>query len=546
MKKSSKKNTVAKVAEKDKGVPSAAKATSAVKFTRERHELAVRELTPAPWNPRGEIPTESVADLVASIAAVGVIEPIVVMPSAKHGKYIIIAGHRRVKAAELAGLDKIPADVLVGVDVTTAKHMTFIENLQRRDADPILESNLVAELVADGMTTDEIAAEIGRDRKWVLRRKNLSNLSPSWRKRVAKGENITTDCLEHIAAFPRDIQEKTSNIRRQHCGALRWYDVDGTFSRETQDLSGAKFDTAPCMSCANNSGCSPDLFDWDGAKPAALGKCMCEKCYRKKLAAYIDDLVKKAEADGVAVVRREPSYDVRQSLKRTKECSVLHVWKNYSGEVETMWCSLPRKNKPAAALSSQERERQLAEKREKREHNKAIRALATWCGGGTAGEPCNLAKLIADYFKDPQTGEILPHAPFYVAAAFSGIDSYHLLGSSTDKSKGGIAAIFGNLRIPVGWANVVAAQIIGYLDPGRSQGYYADPNANLILAMFPSIRKEIGEDVAEKIISAAAADKLKSPAIKWSAGVLPKGSAAAESSDVNEDAPDNGEDADEE
>ena len=205
MKKSSKKNTVAKVAEKDKGVPSAAKATSAVKFTRERHELAVRELTPAPWNPRGEIPTESVADLVASIAAVGVIEPIVVMSSAKHGKYIIIAGHRRVKAAELAGLDKIPADVLVGVDVTTAKHMTFIENLQRRDADPILESNLVAELVADGMTTDEIAAEIGRDRKWVLRRKNLSNLSPSWRKRVAKGENITTDCLEHIAAYPVEI-----------------------------------------------------------------------------------------------------------------------------------------------------------------------------------------------------------------------------------------------------------------------------------------------------------------------------------------------------
>ena len=67
-----------------------------------------------------------------------------------------------------------------------------------------------------------------------------------------------------------------------------------------------------------------------------------------------------------------------------------------------------------------------------------------------------------------------------------------------------------------------------------------------ILAMFPSIREAIGEDVAEKIIPAAAADKLKCPAIKWSAGVLPKGSAAAESSDANEDAPDNGEDADEE
>lgn len=537
MKKSTKKNAAP-----------AAKAPPAAKFRRERSELAVRDLTPAPWNPRGEIPTESVADLVASIAAVGVIEPIVVMPSAKHGKYIIIAGHRRVKAAELAGLDKIPADVLVGVDVTTAKHMTFIENLQRRDADPILESNLVAELVADGMTTDEIAAEIGRDRKWVLRRKNLSNLSPSWRKRVAKGENITTDCLEHIAAYPVEIQEKMKKAYTHHSSALRWCDIEGIFNRESQSLSGAPFDTTPCKRCANNTGCSPDLFEWEG-KPATLGKCLCEKCYKKKCAAHVAAIVKQAEDDGTLIIRGTPDYYVKTSPTKTKKCSALYVFKpyytSYKDEIKVEWGEPPKK-KSGPKMSAKEREEALAEKREKREHNKAIRALATWCGGGTAGEPCNLAKLIADYFKDPQTGEILPHAPFYVAAAFSGIDSYHLLGSSTDKSKGGIAAIFGNLRIPVGWANVVAAQIISYLDRRRSQGYYADPNANLILAMFPSIREAIGEDVAEKIISAAAADKLKCPAIKWSAGVLPKGSAAAESSDANEDAPDNGEDADEE
>lgn len=507
MKKSSKKNTVAKVAEKDKGVPSAAKATSAVKFTRERHELAVRELTPAPWNPRGEIPPESVADLVASIASVGVIEPVVVMPGTP-GKYVIIAGHRRARAAALAELDKIPADVLVGVDIATAKRMTFIENLQRRDADPLLESNLVAALVADGMTTDEIAAEIGRDRKWVLRRKNLANLSPSWRKRVAKGENITTDCLEHIAAFPRDIQEKTSNIWRQHCGALRWYDVDGTFSRETQDLSGAKFDTAPCMSCANNSGCSPDLFDWDGAKPAALGKCMCEKCYRKKLAAYIDDLVKKAEADGVAVVRKEPSYDVTRSIKRTKECSVLHVWKNWSGEVETLWCSLPRKNKPAAALSPQEREKDLANKRKTREFNKAIRALGAWCATGD-----DLAKLLADFFRDPTSGEIKPLAPFYIEAAFVNIaPTCNLIGVKSLRRDTGISAVFGNLHVPDGWARSAANGIAETIDPHRFGG---EENSKLILAMFPSVRKAIGEDVANKILPESKVAEFRCRKIEW-------------------------------
>lgn len=130
----------------------------------------------------------------------------------------------------------------------------------------------------------------------------------------------------------------------------------------------------------------------------------------------------------------------------------------------------------------------------------------------------------------------MPHAPFYVASAFSGIDSYHLLGSSTDKSKGGIAAIFGNLHIPDGWASVVSKEIISYLDPGRSQGYYADPNANLILAMFPSIRDEIGKDVAEKIISTAAIDKLRCPEIKWSAAALRSNdSQPHDKSEANED-----------
>ena len=194
------------------------------------------------------------------------------------------------------------------------------------------------------------------------------------------------------------------------------------------------------------------------------------------------------------------------------------------------WGAPPPKEKDSAKESVKEREKHLAEKRKKREHNKAIRALMNWCASDD-----NLAKLIADYFKDPLTGEILPHAPFYVAAAFSGLDSYNLLCSGTDKRKGGIAAIFGNLRIPVGWANVIAGQIISYLDPGRSQGYYADSNANLILAMFPSVREAIGKDVAEKIISTAAADKLKCPEIKWHAGVRSNGQANAEPSDANTD-----------
>ena len=533
MKKANKK--VAKTTVKAKGKKAEAaeslpvKAPRKLDISRDRVEIGTGQLKPAPWNPRGEISAESVADLVASIATVGIIEPLVVMESESGKDYIIIAGHRRAKAAALAECKTVPCDVLRGIDVATAKRMTFIENLQRRDADPILESNLVAELVADGMTTDEIAAEIGRDRKWVLRRKNLSNLSPSWRKRIEKGEKITTDCLEHIAAFPKDVQERLKKDGTYHHSALRWCDIERYFNSESKSLDGALFDTTPCKSCANNAGCTPDLFDWTG-KPATLGKCLCERCYEKKLAAHIDDTIKQAKSDGRQVINRQPGYYTKVSPTRTKTCSVLYVYKKYNDETVIEWGAPPPKEKDSAKESVKEREKHLAEKRKKREHNKAIRALMNWCATDD-----NLAKLIADYFKDPLTGEILPHAPFYVAAAFSGLDSYNLLCSGTDKRKGGIAAIFGNLRIPVGWANVIAGQIISYLDPGRSQGYYADSNANLILAMFPSVREAIGKDVAEKIISTAAADKLKCPEIKWHAGVRSNGQANAEPSDANTD-----------
>lgn len=514
---------------------------------REQRDIEPGKLVAAPWNPRGTITPESVADLAASIATVGIVEPVVVMPGdVATQTYIVISGHRRVKAAIVAGLATVPCDVLTGIDETAARRMTFIENLQRKDVDPLLESTLVCNLIADGMTTDEIAAEIGRDRKWVLRRKNLSNLSPSWRKRIEKGENITTDCLEHIAAYPVEVQEKMKKEYTHHASALRWYDIERCFERESQNLSKAPFDTTPCKTCANNTGCSPDLFDWE-KRPSTLGKCLCAKCYKKKCAAHFEAIVKQAESDGVLIVKREPSYDVKTSPTRTKKCSALYIYKQsyYPNETEVKWGEPPKKEKVSKA-SEKEREKELAEKREKREHNKAIRALVEWCGGGTAGEPCNLAKLIADFFKDPLTGETLPYAPFYVAAAFTGLDSYQMLGSDTDKSKGAIAAIFGHLRIPAGWANVAASQIISYLDPGRSQGYYANLNANLILAMFPSIREAIGEDVAEKIISAAEADKLKCPTIRWDKGVLPKGPAAGEPSDANEDASGDGEDAVEE
>ena len=253
-----------------------AAAPKAADYVRKRTEIEVAKLKVAPWNPRSEITPESVADLAASIKSLGMIQPVVAMVDADGGA-TLIAGHRRLAAAKVAGLETVPCDILVGIDEPTAKRMTFIENLQRKDADPLLESELVGGLVKSGMTQAEIAAETGRGREWVARRVNLANLSKSWRERVKNGEEITTDCLEHVAAYPEEVQEKLKSARVYNGGTLHGGDIKHRFGYETCDLKTAKFERKACRECPNNTGCAPELFDWEG-RVTAFGKCMDAKC----------------------------------------------------------------------------------------------------------------------------------------------------------------------------------------------------------------------------------------------------------------------------
>ncbi len=491
---------------------------AAVAMQRERRDVEPSQLVAAPWNPRGDITPESVADLAASIATVGIIEPVVVMPGDATAKtYIIVAGHRRVKAAEVAGIETVPCDVLTGINEAQARRMTFIENLQRKDADPLLEAELVGNLMADGMTQEEIAAETGRDRKWVARRSNLTKLSTAWRKRVASGEQFTVDCLEHIAAYPSDIQERLGKIEKGHSRALRWEDLSWNFKKETCDLSSATFDTAACRTCHHNTGCTPELFDWE-TKPAALGKCLDQKCYKKHVLAYIHGIVAKAESDGTPIHRHEPSYDVDSQSRRDKNHTELYVYTDYNRELKIEW-GRPQKKK--ASGNSAAYEKQIAaERREKRERNKAIRKLAEWCGGGTAGEPCNLAKLLDDRIeRQPYTNSASPFAVFAIQHAFDfvGWSNWKLIGTDSAVRDCAISALFGNLTVPDTWTSRVAAEIINSLNPSRGGGWQAVHNAAAILRMLGAdAAAKVGADIVAAIIPENDdAEKFCNPQVKW-------------------------------
>jgi hypothetical protein len=283
-----------------------------------------------------------------------------------------------------------------------------------------------------------------------------------------------------------------------------------------RELKEALFDTTPCRSCANNSGVTPDLFDWDG-KPAALGRCLCPGCYKKKWTAAVDAAIKEAKDAGWPVVNGRPDYDVRTSLKRTPKCTVFHKYKNYNDEMVAVWAEPSKRKSADAGKSEEERAKELkaaqAERAKKKARNKAIRKLAELCAKDDALAAALQARFFAREAKD--AASIVSFVPFVISFAFYGLDNYYLPCCRSSKTDAATAAIFGNLDIPKHWPKVFAKKIIRNLDPSKSDGFYADRNSKAVLAMFPAFREQLGEDDAKLILSRKSVDAFCAPKITW-------------------------------
>jgi ParB family chromosome partitioning protein len=153
--------------------------------------LPVALLQPGKYQPRRDMHEESLDDLAASIKAQGVIQPVIVRPlSATEGKgrYEIIAGERRWRAAQKAGLDEVPVVVRQVAD-RAAIAMALIENIQREDLNPIEEAGALQRLIAEfELTHDEAAQAVGRSRAAVSNLLRLLDLAAETRKLLEAGK----------------------------------------------------------------------------------------------------------------------------------------------------------------------------------------------------------------------------------------------------------------------------------------------------------------------------------------------------------------------
>jgi ParB family chromosome partitioning protein len=148
--------------------------------------LNVAEVKPNTFQPRKDFDEQTIEELADSIRENGILQPLIVRKS--QGHYEIIAGERRWRAAQKAGLAKIPV-IIKEVSNREALELALVENLQREDLNPIEEATAYEQLIEDfGLTHEEISKRIGKERSTITNQLRLLKLPDEVKEALISGE----------------------------------------------------------------------------------------------------------------------------------------------------------------------------------------------------------------------------------------------------------------------------------------------------------------------------------------------------------------------
>jgi ParB family transcriptional regulator, chromosome partitioning protein len=168
-------------------------------------DIPIARIQVNPYQPRKHMDEDTLASLAASIAEHGVIQPIIVSETLEG--YRLVAGERRLRAAILAGLERIPAVVRQVADQDQLQ-IALIENLQRADLDAIEEAHAYRQLIDEfGLSQDTVATRVGRARSTVANTLRLLDLDTTLQEAVADGR-ITEGHARALGGLPADVQPR--------------------------------------------------------------------------------------------------------------------------------------------------------------------------------------------------------------------------------------------------------------------------------------------------------------------------------------------------
>ena len=261
--------------------------------------IPLTDICPSNLNPRKTFDQESLNELAENIKENGLIQPITVrkLPKGSDHKFEIVCGERRYRAVTIAGMEEIPC-VVRELDDKQAFAAMIIENLQRKDVDPMEEAAAFSKLYTDGtMKIAEIAKMLGKSSSFVTSRIQLNNIIPEFEALMRNGTLYLVHLLE-ICKLTQDQQKVLyENCFSEACIA-RWTQkiLKLEILHEMIDehvmnfLDTAQFSLADssfacgkdCEGCPFNTKNKPESYK-DSARP----RCMNAVCFKQKVQEYI-------------------------------------------------------------------------------------------------------------------------------------------------------------------------------------------------------------------------------------------------------------------
>ncbi len=194
-------------------------------------KLSIKQLQANPFQPRGAIQKEELQDLVDSIKRFGILEPLLIAETP--AGYQIIAGERRWRAAEIAGLTEVPV-IVKKTDTRGMLEMAIVENVQRVDLSPIERAQAFQQLMRDfGYSSAEVAKKIGKSSPYVSNSLRLL-LLPDAVKDALIGEVITEGHARALQSIPDepDMIECFKIILRENASVRRTEELSRRFREQ--------------------------------------------------------------------------------------------------------------------------------------------------------------------------------------------------------------------------------------------------------------------------------------------------------------------------
>lgn len=183
--------------------------------------IAIEKIKPSSFQPRSHFEKDKLEELAVSIREHGILQPIVVRKGATSGSYEIIAGERRWRAAQIAGLHEVPV-IFKALEDQNTLELAIIENIQREDLNPIEEAEAYQRLADEfRLTQEKIAQKVGKDRATVANLLRLLQLPLKVRDMVATGQLsqghakilIGINDVEKCLALAQQAQKSQLSVR---------------------------------------------------------------------------------------------------------------------------------------------------------------------------------------------------------------------------------------------------------------------------------------------------------------------------------------------